>query len=327
MVKDEIVSLASGNIQHFEVISDIQMPNGNVASTVKATVSVSNLTSFVESKGVKAEFKGNLFAFNIKQQLLNEQSELKAMENVYDTYKEMLPKIFDYDLKVSNPVANGQKWTIPVKIFIKTNQNIEQLNSYLFRSFSAIGMSTKENEDYKNLGKETFGIPFYKDHSFENFNFRNEKTLDVVVKMIQEWTNSMFSFKISNGVNTVFGQDKDLFHITDDKKDKNKMAIREATRIYLDQFSTQKALQGYGWYELTINPFKIITEKLELKENQFLGIIPLTKYTYKGITFGTNEEVSIIIPNPNTQVGHLLYEDNLTLDEINKITDFKISKN
>ena len=52
LVKDKIVSVSSGNIQNFEVISEVQISDGGYATTLKATVSVTKLTSFVESKGV-----------------------------------------------------------------------------------------------------------------------------------------------------------------------------------------------------------------------------------------------------------------------------------
>lgn len=71
LVKDEIVSVANGNIQKFEIISEVQIPSGGYATSLKATVSVTKLTSFVESKGVVVEFKGSILAANVKQQMLN----------------------------------------------------------------------------------------------------------------------------------------------------------------------------------------------------------------------------------------------------------------
>lgn len=52
LVKDEIVSVSSGNIQEYSVISEVQTPDGNWSNTIKAKVSIDKLTSFCESKGV-----------------------------------------------------------------------------------------------------------------------------------------------------------------------------------------------------------------------------------------------------------------------------------
>ncbi len=40
LVKDEIVSIANGNIQKFEVISEVEVPEAGHATTLKVTVSV-----------------------------------------------------------------------------------------------------------------------------------------------------------------------------------------------------------------------------------------------------------------------------------------------
>lgn len=79
VVADQIASVANGNIQSFSILNESQLPDGSWGVTLKALVSVSKLTSFVEAKGIAIEIKGGLFALNIKQQLLNEQSEIKAV--------------------------------------------------------------------------------------------------------------------------------------------------------------------------------------------------------------------------------------------------------
>ena len=86
LIKDEIVSVSNGNIQKFEILSEGQMTDGSYYSTLKATVSGSKLTSFCESKGISVEFKGALFSFNIKQQIINEENELKAIQDISFMY-------------------------------------------------------------------------------------------------------------------------------------------------------------------------------------------------------------------------------------------------
>jgi hypothetical protein len=105
LVKDEIVSVTNGNIQKYEVISDVQIPDGGYATTLKATVSVSKLTSFCESKGVAVEFKGRLFAFNINQQILNEKNEIKAIDDLCKVAKTLSDISFDYSIKASEPTS------------------------------------------------------------------------------------------------------------------------------------------------------------------------------------------------------------------------------
>ena len=61
LVKDEIVSVTNGNIQKYEVLSEVQIPDGGYATSLKAIVSVSKLTSFCASKGVAIKFKDESF--------------------------------------------------------------------------------------------------------------------------------------------------------------------------------------------------------------------------------------------------------------------------
>jgi len=58
LVKDEIAKLTSGNIKKYEEIASAILPNGNTTVTLKATVSVSKLITYAQSKGSSAEFAG-----------------------------------------------------------------------------------------------------------------------------------------------------------------------------------------------------------------------------------------------------------------------------
>src|SRR5690554_5461739 len=106
LISDEIVSVSSGNIHGYKVISEVQSPDGFWSNTVRATVAVDKLTTFCESKGVVVEFKDSLFALNIKQQMLNEQSELQAIVNMRKVLKEILGQSFNYVISTSQPISH-----------------------------------------------------------------------------------------------------------------------------------------------------------------------------------------------------------------------------
>ena len=96
LVTDQITSVANGNIQSFLILNESQLPNGSWAVTLKVIVSISKLTSFVESKGVAIEIKGSLFALNIKQELLNEEAltlRLTEVQSEIRTTRERINKI------------------------------------------------------------------------------------------------------------------------------------------------------------------------------------------------------------------------------------------
>lgn len=81
LVKDEIVTVTNGNIKNYEEISS-NIVNGKTYITLKATVCISKLVSYAQSKGVETEFAGATFAMNMKMKELNKQNELKALKNL-----------------------------------------------------------------------------------------------------------------------------------------------------------------------------------------------------------------------------------------------------
>ena len=155
LVKDEIVSIANGNIQKFEVLSEVEVPEVGHATTLKATVSVTKLTSFVESKGVEIEFKGSLFGANLRQQRINENAELQAIINLCEVSNQILSKSIDYSIGVDEPVkGKGMRsfrpqqddYQILFTIKLSPNKNFDQFVNYFYSSIKAISMPVPEQE-------------------------------------------------------------------------------------------------------------------------------------------------------------------------------------
>jgi hypothetical protein len=162
LVKDEIISVSNGNIQKYELISKILLSNGSCNVTLKTTVSISKLTSFCENKGISIEFKGSLFAMNIKHQKLNEDAEIKAVTNMVSTLKSISDKSFDYSIEsIGEPkVQNGnpELWNIPFFIYVKPNANLEKYRNYFQTTLEGLSMNDSEVENYVNLNKPFYSI-------------------------------------------------------------------------------------------------------------------------------------------------------------------------
>lgn len=154
LVKDEVVSVANGNIQKFEIVSQVEIPNNGYAITLNATVSISKLTSFAQSKGVSIEVKGGLFAANIIQQELNEKAELISLQNILNSSSEILKKSFDYSIETKgNPTLNNGKYDIPLKISVKLNKNFYEFRKYFINSLSGLSMIETEIANYEEIKK------------------------------------------------------------------------------------------------------------------------------------------------------------------------------
>jgi ribosomal protein L7/L12 len=156
LLTDQIISLSNGNIQQYEIISEIQIKNNSeYAVTTKSKVSISKLTSFIESKGIEVEFKGSIFAMNIKIQQLNEESEVNAIKEMSIVLKNISDRSFDFSIEPEvEPTLNQnntQKWDIPLLIKVKLNSNFENYKNYFIKTLKAISLNIVEAKNYIDL--------------------------------------------------------------------------------------------------------------------------------------------------------------------------------
>ncbi len=204
LVKDEIVSVTNGNIQKYDLLNETPMTDGSYVTTLKATVSVSKLTSFCESKGVVVEFKGGLFTINIKQQILNEQAEIKAIWETLFLLNPIMNQSFDYILKTSDPKSLDDKnlnWEIPFTVSVSSNKNIDFVFDYLKNSMKNISLTSQEVENYKSLGKNIFKVKL----DNEIVYFRKEESQRAIALFFEDLPRITRNFIVEDGLSTFQG--------------------------------------------------------------------------------------------------------------------------
>jgi len=163
---DEIISVSSGNIQDYQVLSKLKQEDGSYSVTVKSTVSISSLIKFTENRGGEADLKGGMFARNIKLQQLNEESEYRTLKNITEVLKDIADRSFDFSVEVDEPTqVEGQpnQFKIPVMVTAKLNSNFQNFKDYLFESLQAISMTHAEVNNYIQLNKDVYKIVIFKD--------------------------------------------------------------------------------------------------------------------------------------------------------------------
>ncbi len=109
LVKDEIVTISNGNIKEYTEIASEQMPDGKMYVTLQATVSISKLIIYAQSKGAETEFAGATFGMNMRMKELNKQNEKKALDNLLIQIKQLAPYAFTWELNINEPriIENG----------------------------------------------------------------------------------------------------------------------------------------------------------------------------------------------------------------------------
>ena len=193
LIKDEIVSVTNGNIQKYDVISQVEIPNNGYAMTLSATVSIDKLTSFAESKGVVVEFKGGMFGLKVKLQKLNEKNELNACINILSVVHELLQNGYDYILDTEEPkLFKDTKYTLKFKVTAKPNSNFNKAMDYLNSSLSNLKMSENEIQEYANLNKKTY--------QFNDYYLRNEMSFNTLknIHLYKNYYVGNFNLIINN---------------------------------------------------------------------------------------------------------------------------------
>ena len=162
LVADEITSVASGNIEKYEILSETVNEEGaSWFVTANVVVSVGKLTEFVQAKGVEVEVKGGLFAINIKQKQLNSDGEYKAILDMLKPFHEAMLNAYDYELEVGQPVAKDQEnknWKVTLKVLANANKNLESAMKIIKATLSSLSLTTEELTEYKKLNKEAFPV-------------------------------------------------------------------------------------------------------------------------------------------------------------------------
>ena len=208
IISDEMTSLSNGNIQDFEVLSELKSSENQWLVTLKSTVSITELTSFVNNNvtGVNAKFKGNLFAFNVNQQILNEQNEIEAIKKTCETVIMLAENSFDYNISAGEPTSidgGNNNWAIPLQVEVYKNSNFDRLSSLLYSTLKGVSLSIDEAKNYISLNKPVFPITIASsDEKTAFILLRKNESREEIFKTILFFREAIHDFKISNGVNS-----------------------------------------------------------------------------------------------------------------------------
>jgi hypothetical protein len=211
VVSDQIASVANGNIQSFNILNESQLPDGTWGVTLKAIVSVDKLTSFVEAKGIAIEIKGGIFAMNIKQQILNEEGEIKAVSEMVGLLHEPMQTSFDYVIKSSDPKsldAENKNWEIPLVVTATANKNMTFCANYCLKTLGAISLSAEEIKSYKSLNKTVFPVVINYNGAVSTFYLRKQSSINALNTFASQWEFYARLFIVDSGIDEFKGNEK-----------------------------------------------------------------------------------------------------------------------
>lgn len=203
IVADEIISVANGNIKSYEILNASQLPDESWGVTLKALVSVSKLASFVEAKGITIEIKGGMFALNIKQQLLNEQGEIKAVAQMVGLLHEPMQISFDYTINSSEPKSldtESKDWEIPLVVTATANKNMDFCANYCIKTLAALSLSSEEIINYQKLNKSVFNVSINYKGATKFFYLRRQISINAIETLTDQWGFYTRLFAVKSGI-------------------------------------------------------------------------------------------------------------------------------
>lgn len=203
LTQDEIVSISSGNILSYLILSVTTEKSGEYYVIVSSTLSVQSLSTFVENRGGKSYFKGGLLGVQIRQQVLNESNELTAISDLVTRLNSIVSTSFDYSIEVGDPTlrqSNGL-WAIPLKVKIQENENLKTYKELLFATLKGLSMPVEEADQYHKLNKSVFPVSLLIDENkYGYFILRSEASFSKIVEHIYSFNESIMRFHVQSDV-------------------------------------------------------------------------------------------------------------------------------
>jgi|GEM_PF-1200277 len=222
IVKDEIATVSSGNIQEYTELGCITMPDGSRSVSLSATVSIGNLISYAKSKGSSAEFAGAVFAMNMKMRKLNAENEKKAINHLLEQLDILARDMFRIEIGVKGePIKidlekpeyrhlrekyTSQPYYVDLELKYETTPTYTSFHDLIITTLSSLSLSLDEVRQYSESGEDIYPlICFNKDifristnltdmrDGYKTFFFRTDITRKIVTEIHQSYLKAILA--------------------------------------------------------------------------------------------------------------------------------------
>jgi hypothetical protein len=201
-LSDQILSISAGTINSYKILSQNILSDSISEVTLTGTVSLYKLQKIVEARGISVEANGSEFAFQLKQDILREKEELKAVSEMIGQLHEIMQISSDYSITSSEPISldeSNQNWQVQINLKVSANKNIEHCSSYFKKVMETFSMSSSDLEKYESSNRKTYEVKYQDGNSAEIYHFRQEATIRIIQTFTNEWFGFLSSFNLQIG--------------------------------------------------------------------------------------------------------------------------------
>ena len=293
-------------------------------------------------------------------QELNEKNEIQAWKNLNNIIDEVIKKSIDYKIIASDPIREGEKWGVPLKIEIIFNNNFEFIRTQIYEFCKSISLNADMVNDYEKQKSPVYAIKFNNPSDDNTYYLRNKTVVNEILSLpwrILEFCLSnilydnglkkanlftpIFYAKNFNITDLAFrkaliepsivcnncpeyhGRDLSFFYTVHKYQGD---AVSNYKQLRYQKFNENEGFMPIGNKYIKFNKLGFIdTPNISEKgnsdnsyfdaENYFYDIVPEYKRVYKFNIYNLNQFIAID------------FIENLNIEEIKKITEYKIMIN
>ena len=172
LVRDEIITIASGNVYSYHELGASVLPNGNHEVTLQATLSAQKLVAYAQSKGASCELVGGAnfaasYTANIQLIRLNQQNTEKAFENLKKQLLQIATQseIVGFRLNVGEPqVRDSYAEVLECDLSIKTEaywkQGALQFVELMSNTLNALRLTPEQIEQLNRYKMSSYPVRY-----------------------------------------------------------------------------------------------------------------------------------------------------------------------
>ncbi len=303
--------LNSSTFLDYSVAYDDQLPNGKIASTLNVRINTDSFINVLRNAGINIEFKGGKIALQIKQMILNEQSETESIFRMMEFLDRPMHFVFDYKINSSFPKSlddTNKEWAIPLRVQVITNKNIDFCSKFFFHTLSELSVGPEELSLFEKMNKKTFPIKINYQGNQYNLLLRKQFSLSLIKRFVEKWENYLLNFKVNEGKNEFVGNEVILLrnesNYVDRPRNESKINAKKEYPFVLNKNSIEidiqlpKALQlvgQYSWDDVkTLSELEYI-EDYSVESRGFMTYNDIIKNTKNENSLDTNEEIFTVV--------------------------------
>lgn len=249
LVKDEVVTVTSGNIKEYKELTNNTLPNGRVYVTLQATVSVSNLANYAKGKGAKVEFDGANLVMNIQLEELNTKSQEKVLDNLMTQLVPLVQNGYDYSIELKNienfQFNGGTAYTLCLEITSSSNKNFDTAVDLIKETLKSLNVPKNQriatvqyaicylNPSFPGMNGYTLR---YSENTSECFkeliNLFNQSACSICIADGRSECNKVYNNKEKGVINNYYWEyDREIDTYAGIGKDRQSIIIRKGKKV------------------------------------------------------------------------------------------------